>query len=102
MDHDAQYLWDHFQNRLKPWGISPSFALSEPPQTHGVAERSIRTLKEQVIYGRVFRNLQEEREAVRHLVAPCNREWLMEKNGCKSPWQARAPWLAQAALAWAA
>ncbi len=70
MDHGAQYLWDHFQNRLKPWGISPSFAFIEQPQTTGVAEGSIRTLKEQVIYGRVFQNLQEVREAVRHLVDP--------------------------------
>ena len=34
------------------------------PQTNGVAERFNRTLKEQAIYGRVFGNLEEVREAV--------------------------------------
>jgi len=67
-----------------------------------VAERFIRIIQEQVIYGRVFQNLQEVREAVRHFVDTCNREWLVEKNGFKSPWQARAQWLAQASLARAA
>jgi len=31
-------------------------------------------LKEQVIYGRVFQNLQEVRQAVRHFVDTYNRE----------------------------
>jgi transposase InsO family protein len=54
MDLCSQYLSDHFQNRIKYWGINPSFAFIEQPQTNGVAERFIRTIKEQVIYGRVF------------------------------------------------
>jgi transposase InsO family protein len=98
----TQYLSDHFQNQLKHWGVSPSFAFIEQPQTNGVAVRFIRTIKEQVIYGRVFQNLQEVREAVRHFVDTNNREWLMQKNGLKSPWQARAQRLAQASLARAA
>jgi len=102
MDHGTQYLSDHFLNQLKHWGISPSFAFIDQPQTNGVAERFIRTLKEQVIFGRVFKNLQEVREAVRRFVDTYNREWLVEKNGFKSPWQARAQWLAQASLARAA
>ena|GEM_PF-1244734 len=50
-----------------------------------MAERFIRIIQEQVIYGRVFQNLQEVREAVRHFVDTCNREWLVEKNGFKAP-----------------
>jgi transposase InsO family protein len=102
MDHGTQYLSDHFQHQLKFWGISPSFAFIEQPQTNGVAERFIKTLKEQVIYGRVFRNLEEVREAVRRFVDQYNHEWLVEKNGFLSPWQARDQWLAQASLARAA
>ncbi|MBU4234208.1 MAG: hypothetical protein KKD99_06335 [Proteobacteria bacterium] len=49
--------------------------------------------------GRVLQNLQKVREAVRYFVDTYNREWLAEQNGCKSPWQARAKWLAQASLA---
>ncbi len=102
MDHGTQYLSDHFQNQLKHWCINPSFAFIEQPQTNGVAERFIRIIKELLIYGRVSQNLQEVREAVRHFVDTYNREWLVEKNGFKSPWQARAQWLAQASLARAA
>jgi putative transposase len=102
MDHGTQYLLDHFHNQLKHWGINPSFAFIEQPQTNGVAERFIRTLKEQVIHGRVFQNLQEVRESVRRFVETYNREWLAEKNGFTSPWQARAEWLAQDSLARAA
>jgi putative transposase len=94
MDHGTQYLSDHFLNQLKHWGINPSFAFIEQPQTNGVAECFIRTLKEQVIYGRIFQNLQEVRDAVRRFVDTYNREWLVEKNGYQSPWQARAQWLA--------
>lgn len=67
-----------------------------------MAERFIRTIKEQVIYGRVFQNLQEVRQAVRRFIDTYNREWLVKKNGFLSPWQARAHWLAQASLARAA
>jgi transposase InsO family protein len=102
MDHGTQYLSEHFQNQLKHWGIKPSFAFIEQPQTNGVAKRFIRTSKEQVIYGRVFQNLQKVREAVRHFVDIYNRVWLVEKNGFKSPWQARAQWQAQTSLARAA
>lgn len=51
-------------NQIKPWGITPSFALLEPPQTNGVAERFIRALKEQAIYGRTFETIEEVRQAV--------------------------------------
>jgi putative transposase len=102
MDHGTQYLSDHFQNQLKSWGISPSFAFIEQPQTNGVAERFNRTLKEQVIHGRVFQNLEEVRTAVRQFVNTDNREWPVEKNGFLSPWQIKDQWLAQNSTAQAA
>ncbi len=95
MDHGARYLSDHFLNQLKHWGISPSFALIEQPQTNGVAEGFIRTIKEQVIHGRVFQNLEEVRTAIRRFVDTYNRKRLVGKNGFKSPWQAMAERLAQ-------
>ncbi len=55
-----------------------------------MAERFIRTLKEQVISGRIFQNLEEVRTAVRHFVDTYNREWRVGKNGLLSPWQASA------------
>jgi transposase InsO family protein len=90
MDHGTQYLSDHFLNQLRFWGVAPSFAFVAEPQTNGVAERFIRTLKEQVVYGRVFRNLDEVRIAVAAFVRRYNAEWLVEKLGFLSPQEARA------------
>jgi putative transposase len=94
MDHGSQYLSDHFVNQVRFWGIKPSFAAVEEPQTNGVAERFNRTLKEQAIYGRAFHNIEEVRQAVGVFVDLYNAEWRVEKNGFVSPRQAREAWLA--------
>lgn len=52
-DHGTQYLSDDFLKQIKAWGMTPSFAFIEQPQTNGVAERFFGTLKEQVVYGRL-------------------------------------------------
>ena len=80
MDHGSQYLSDHFTNQIKFWGIQPSYAFVEEPQTNGVAERFNRTLKEQIIHGRIYRNIAELRNAVRGFVER-NAQWIVEKNG---------------------
>ena len=72
MDHGSQYLSDHFTNQIKFWGIQPSYAFVEQPQTNGVAERFNRTLKEQIIHGRIYRNIAELRNAVRGFVEQYN------------------------------
>jgi transposase InsO family protein len=79
MDHGTQYMADHFLNQVKFWGIAPSFAFVAEPQTNGVAERFNRTLKEQAIYGRVFRNIKEVRCAVAEFVERYNAHWRLEK-----------------------
>ena len=81
MDHGSQYLSDHFLNQLRYWGIHPSFAFVEEPETNGVAERWNRTLKEQAVYGRVFRNLADVRAAVAEFVERYNQCWRLEKAG---------------------
>jgi transposase InsO family protein len=89
MDHGTQYLSDHFLNQIKFWGITPSFAFVAEPQTNGVAERFNRTLKEQAIYGRIFRTVEDVREAVKNFVNLYNNEWRVEKNGFRSPSEIR-------------
>jgi transposase InsO family protein len=92
MDHGTQYLSEYFTKQLAYWGIRPSYAFVEQPQTNGVAERFNRTLKEQIIHGRIYRNLDELRDAVRQFVKRYNAQWLVEKNGYLSPNQARQAW----------
>jgi transposase InsO family protein len=89
MDHGTQYLSDHFLNQIKFWGIHPSFAFVAEPETNGVAERYNRTLKEQIIHGRIYRNVEELRAAVRRFVELYNRQWRIEKRGYLSPIEAR-------------
>jgi len=89
MDHGTQYLSDHFVNQIRFWGMTTSFAFVEEPQTNGVAERFNRTLKEQIVFGRVFKNLEEVRAAVGDFVKLYNESWLVEKLGHRSPLQAR-------------
>lgn len=89
MDHGTQYTADDFLNQIKFWGIAPSFAFVAEPQTNGVAERFNRTLKEQVIHGRVFKNVEEVRTAVNAFKDLYNRHWRLEKLGFMSPLEAR-------------
>ena len=94
IDHGSQYTSDHFVNQIRFWGMTPSFAFVSQPETNGVAERFNRTLKEQAIYGRRFRNAQEVRAAVAGFIERYNAEWRVEKNGYRSPNEARANWTA--------
>lgn len=89
MDHGTQYTADDFLNQIKFWGIAPSFAFVAEPQTNGVAERFNRTLKEQVIHGRIFKNVEEVRAAVTAFKDLYNRHWRLEKLGFMSPLEAR-------------
>jgi putative transposase len=80
---------DDFLNRIRFWGVTSSFAFVAEPKTNGVAERFNRTVKEQAIYGRIFRNLGEVRAAVVAFKDRYNRHWRLEKLGFMSPHEAR-------------
>jgi len=84
-DHGSCFMADDFQTQIRAWGMTPSFAFVGQPETNGVVERFFRTLKEQVIHGRVFETIEDVREAVRDFIARYNAEWLVEKNGYLSP-----------------
>jgi putative transposase len=89
MDNGTQYLADHFLKQIRYWGMQASFAFIEQPQTNGVAERFNRTLKEQVVHGRIFQNLEELRAAVAAFVELYNQHWRIEKLGFLTPTEAR-------------
>src|SRR4051794_14359137 len=76
--------------------FAPSPAARLPPDparcSINAAEHEYGGLKEQAIHGRIFRTIDEVRAAVREFVARYNAEWLVEKNGYRSPAQMRATW----------
>ena len=88
-DHGSCFMADDFQTRIRAWGMTPSFAFIGQPETNGVVERFFRTLKEQIVHGRVHETIEDVREAVRAFIARYNAEWLVEKNGSLSPFALR-------------
>jgi transposase InsO family protein len=88
-DHGSQYLTDYFQNQARFHGFVPSFALLGEPETNGVVERFFRTLKDQIIHGRTYRNADEVRTAVAVFAETYNQHWRLEKLGFQTPLEAR-------------
>ena len=88
-DHGSQYTSDVFQDELAFLGIDSSPAFVRDPEGNGCAERIIRTLKEQLLWLRPFRNVEELRLALLDWAARYNRSWLIERHGFLTPTEAR-------------
>jgi putative transposase len=67
--------------------ISPSFV--GEPQCNGVAERFMRTLKEQCLYLHQFESLEHARDVIAAFIQRYNYQWLIERLGHRTPVQAR-------------
>jgi len=89
IDNGSQYTSDYFLKQIAYMGIQDSFGLVRQPQTNGVAERFNRTLKEQILDGRIFNGIEDVREVVRRFVEQYNAKWLLAKLGYHSPIEAR-------------
>ena len=89
MDHGCQYTSDHFLNQIAYWGIAKSFSFVAQPQGNGIAERFIKTLKEQAIYGHIFKNAQEVNASVAKFVREYNHQWRIERLNFLTPAEAR-------------
>ena len=94
-DHGSAFMSGYFQKQLTVFGMTPSFAFVREPETNCVAERFIRTLKEQIVFGRIYQDIEEVRTAVRAYFDRYNQHWLLEKNGYRSPAQTRRTWMAK-------
>jgi transposase InsO family protein len=96
-DWGPQYIADAWINEVKWLGctISPSYV--GEPECNGVAERFMRTLKEQCVYLHQFESLEEARRLIGEFIARYNAEWLIERLGHRTPAQARAEALARVA-----
>lgn len=89
LDHGCQYTSDYFVQQLHHYGLAASFAFVRQPQTNGVVERFFRTLQEQAIHGRTFRDAAEVHSAVADFVQRYNASWRLEKLNYRSPLEAR-------------
>lgn len=89
IDNGSQYTSDYFLQQVTHWGIEHSFGIVRQPETNGVAERFHKTLKDQILHGRIFKNIEELREAVREFVKVYNEKWLVQKLNYQSPLEAR-------------
>lgn len=89
-DHGSQYVSDYFQDELRFLGIDSSPAFVREPEGNGVAERFIRTLKEQLLWVRTFDTVEELRQALLEFKERYNREWLCERHRHQTPAAVRA------------
>jgi putative transposase len=89
-DHGSQYVSDYLQDELKFLGIESSPAFVREPEGNGVAERFIRTLKEQLLWVHTFETVEELRQALLAFKDRYNREWLCERHGHQTPAAVRA------------
>ena len=94
-DHGSNFMADDFQSQARFWGSRRATPSSASQETNGVIERLFRTLKEQAVHGRVFQTIDEVRGAIRAFATCYNAEWLIEKNGHRSPLDRRDAWLDQ-------
>jgi transposase InsO family protein len=88
-DHGSNYLADDFQQEVDFFGIESSPSFVREPEGNGVAERFIRTLKENFLWVRSFETIEELRLALLEFKQMYNEQWMLEKFDYRSPAQAR-------------
>ena len=84
-DHGSQYMARDFQREIAWLGATSSPAFVRAPEGNGCAERFIRTLKENLLWVRTFRNVEELRLALIDFRQTYNEHWLIERHGHRSP-----------------
>lgn len=89
-DWGPQYIAQAWIGEVKWLGITLSPSYVGEPQCNGVAERFIRTLKEQCVYLHRFQTLAEARTIIGAFIDRYNHQWLIERLGHRTPAQARA------------
>ena len=87
-DWGSQYRSDHFQGSLTWLGIQDDAAFVGEPQGNGVAERFMRTLKEQCLWSKLFEDVDDLRQGVTSFIETYNNEWLIERLGHCTPREA--------------
>jgi putative transposase len=98
-DHGSQYMSDDYQSEIAFLGMESSPSFVRQPECNGCVERFIRTLKEQLLWVRVFQNIEELRCALAEFRERYNQRWIVQRLGYLTPAQARQQILALGAAA---
>ena len=88
-DHGSQFMSRHYQQELRFLGIKSSPSFVRTPEGNGVAERLMRTIKEQVLWIETYRTAEDVRQALRDFRARYNESWIIARHGYLSPAGAR-------------
>lgn len=89
-DHGSNYMSGDFQDEIECLGIQASPSFVREPQGNGVAERFIRTLKENLLWVRTFDTIEELRAGLVDFASHYNETWLVARHGNRTPAQVRA------------
>lgn len=98
-DHGSVYMSDDFQSEIRFLGMESSPAFVRQPEGNGCIERFFRTLKEQVLWVRRFRDLEELRAALSEFRDRYNQHWIVHRLGYRTPSQARSELTVELTLA---
>jgi putative transposase len=98
-DHGSQYMSDDYQAEIAFLGMESSPSFVRQPECNGCVERFIRTLKEQLLWVRVFQNVEELRCALAEFRERYNQRWIVQRLNYLTPAQARRQLLALGAAA---
>ena len=83
------YMSGDFQDEIKCLGIEASPSFVREPEDDGVAERFIRTLKENVLWVRSFKTIDDLRAELVAFARRYNETWLVARHGYKTPARVR-------------
>ena len=89
-DHGSNYMARDFQDEIGFLGLASSPSFVRQPEGNGVAERFIRTLKENFLWVHTFDTIEDLRRGLQEFVAHYNATWLVARHGYRTPNQIRA------------
>lgn len=84
-DHGSPFVADLFQKELRFVGATSSPAFVREPEGNGVAERFIRTMKEQLLWIRRFATVDELQAALDDFRRRYNETWLLTRHSYQTP-----------------
>lgn len=88
-DHGSNYMSNDFQAEIKFLGIESSPSFVREPEGNGVAERFMRTLKENLLWVQTFDTIEELRAALQEFARRYNETWLLARHRYQTPAQVR-------------